>query len=74
MDALRAFLDQGWVGATIGVTGIIIGAGFSIYSLLHRARPKLSYQYSGQRLIDGGEALLPENVLIQYNGKLVTKR
>lgn len=69
MDTLLAFLNQGWVGAVIGV----IGVGFGIYQILHRAGPKLSYQYIGQRLIDGGEALLPQNVVVQYDGKPVKR-
>jgi hypothetical protein len=69
MDTLLTFLNQGWVGAIIGV----IGVGFGIYQILHRTGPKLSFQYTGQRLIDGGEALLPKNVVVEYDGKSVAR-
>lgn len=69
MDTLLTFLNQGWVGAVIGV----IGVAFGIYQILHRAGPRLSYQYIGQRLIDGGDALLPNNVVVQYDGKPVKR-
>lgn len=69
MESLLTFLNQGWVGALIGV----IGVGFGIYQLLHHTGPKLNYQYIGQRLIDGEEGLLPKNVVVQYDGKPVKR-
>lgn len=69
MDKLLNFLNHGWVGAVIGVVGLVFG----IYQLFRRSGPKLAYQYVGQRLIDDGEGLLPGNVVIQYDGKPVKR-
>lgn len=69
MDSVLHFLNQGWVGALLGVLGI----GFGIYQIFRRMGARLVYQYMGQQLIEGDDGLLPNEVVVQFDGKQVPR-
>ena len=69
MNTLFTFLSQSWISTVIG----IIGFGLAIYQHFKSTGPMLCFQYIGQRLIDGEKALLPKNVVVQYDGKQVKR-
>ncbi len=69
MDQLLSFLDPGWVGVLVGTLGL----GFGIYQLLRRTGGRLAYQYMGQLLIEGGGGLLPNELVVQYEGQPIPR-
>lgn len=62
-------LNQGWIGALIGLVGVI----FAIYQIVRRLGAKPSYQYDGQLLISNGRGLLPNEVSVLFNGAAVPR-
>jgi len=69
MNQLLPFLNQGWVGAVLG----ILGLGFGLYQIARRTGPRLVYQHRGQRLIEADGGLLPQEVVVYFDGKEVPR-
>ncbi len=69
MDSILNFLNQGWIGSLLGVLGI----GFGIYQVVRRTEARLVYQYIGQQLIESDHGLLPNEVVVQFDGKKVPR-
>jgi hypothetical protein len=69
MNQLLSFLNQGWVGAVLG----ILGLGFGVYQIARRTGPRLVYQHRGTRLIEADGGLLPQEVVVYFDGKEVPR-
>lgn len=73
MQAIFCFLNQGWVGAIIGVLGIAL----ALISLLLYWRSRISgiiaLESSNVSMISGGNPVFPDGVEVQYRGTLVPR-
>jgi hypothetical protein len=67
MADIREFLNQNWVGTSIGIAGTAIGI---ILALRFRPRPRLSVQPNSFRLL-GRHSVLPPDLEFVYRGKSV---
>jgi len=65
------FLNQGWVGSLIGVTGILAGFFFSLK--FSKKSPRPAYQRSYLPLIGKEEDYLPSEVEVFYQGRKVER-
>lgn len=59
------FLSPGWVGSLIGLVGI---AAAAITYFLTRQRTRLSFRYTGERLLGLSIDGLPPGITVQYRG------
>ena len=73
MQAIFYFLNQGWVGAIVGVAGVAL----ALISLLLFWRSRISglvaVQSRSVSLIAGGNPVFPEGVQVQYRGTPVQR-
>ncbi len=51
----------------------ILGLGFGVYQIARRTGPRLVYQHRGQRLIEADGGLLPQEVVVYFDGKEVPR-
>lgn len=64
MDFLYELLNQGWVGTTIGILGILI----ALYTYKSsKIGPRLVYQWESTKII-GRNEITPEDITIYYRG------
>lgn len=68
MDLL-GFFNQGWVGSSIGILGVL----FAAYQILRRLDARPVYQYTGQKLISSAGGLLPNEVVVSFNNAAVPR-
>jgi len=69
MGEFPVYLNPGWIGVFLGA----IGVAFGIYQIVRRTGPQLKYQYMNQSLIEAGGGLLPNEIVVQYDGKQVPR-
>ncbi|WP_193368925.1 hypothetical protein [Pelagibius marinus] len=69
METISYLFEQSWLGIAIGLLGVAI----AIYQTVRRTGPRLIFQASGQRLIEAGGGLLPNEVAVQYAGSQVPR-
>lgn len=65
LDSIRNLLSPGWVGAIIGLLGLI---SVPIVYFLTRKRTSLSYAYLGEHLLGSASDALPHGISVQYHG------
>ena len=70
MDIVRAFLDNGWVGSSIGVVGVVVALIIYVSSV---TTPRIVYQRWGIRLIGGDDKVLPAQVEIRVGDRVVDR-
>ncbi|MGH6881083.1 MAG: hypothetical protein ACREFM_09200, partial [Hypericibacter sp.] len=69
MAVILDFLGQSWLGAILG----LLGLAFGVYQIYRRTGARLLYQCRGQKLIDGNRGLLPNSIVVHYDGKPVPR-
>lgn len=67
MNSIWALIQENWVGTILGLIALVI----ALYEMLKRRGPKLSYQFSGQRIVGRRIDPLPAQVSIQFEGEPV---
>jgi hypothetical protein len=70
MKALLTLLSQNWIGALIGIIGIIIAF---IFYRKSQIRASLSYQTQSLEIIEKSKQILPKEVTITFGDKLVQR-
>ncbi len=69
IDTILIFINQGWVGASIGIVGIIIGAILSYKFSIKKPIP--AYQKYSLKIIKKDELELSKNIQILYDNKQI---
>jgi hypothetical protein len=77
LDALQAFLDQGWVGSVIGGIGAIVGAVGIVAAIwtyrASRVGARPVYQTSSLRLFGIPHSVLAKDVEVRFRGQRVER-
>lgn len=58
-------LNQGWIGALLG----LIGIAFGLYQMLRRSGHRLVFQVTGQRIIQNRFGIMPKEFRVTFEGK-----
>lgn len=68
------FLNNGWVGSTIAILGIVIGVLIAIWSsFVSRIGGRPVYQYRSLRLIGTNYSAMPSDVEVRFKGQIVNR-
>ncbi len=70
MQTIIDFLSKPWVGALLGIAGIVAAIYFYFRS---RGVSQLSFQHDGVSLLGASNAAFPEEVEIKFSGEMVNK-
>lgn len=64
METVINYLNQNWIGVALGVVAL----AYAFYEGNKNRGPRLAYQYLGQQIIGSSTDLLPDKLLVTYDG------
>lgn len=69
MSNFFGLINQGWVGSTIGLVGVL----FAIYQIFRRSDARPVFQYYGYKIISSDGGMLDDDIEIKFNGKRINR-